>query len=605
MTLLDSRGIVPSGEPLGTAVQFRLLGDVEVWFGDRVVDIGHARQRCVLAALLAEPDRPVPADVLIEHAWADRRPSHARTALSGYVSRLRHTLAEVGGVRLSRQGGGYILSVDPMTVDLHRFRHLVGRARAASDDHEAAALFGSALALWRGEAFATLDTPWINIVREVLSAERLAAEVERIDVELRLGRHAELLSALAELAGAHPLDERVAGQYLIALYRNGRQADALTHYQQIRRRLADELGVDPSPGLQAQYQQILTLGTAPSAPVRDAPPELLERSEALAELDESLSGGRLVLVAGEAGIGKSALVRRFMKRHDGVRFLVGMFDPLLTPRPLGPLRDIAEQTGGALARMLAEGGCREQIMSAFLDEVSGYRGPQVIVVEDAHWADEATVDWLVLLGRRLDRLRVTLVVSYRDTELGAEHRLHTMLRAVPAAKIKHVRPGPLSGAAVVELARRVGRSGAGVHAVTGGNPLLVTEMLAAGESGVPATVRDLVLARVAALSPDAREVVRFVAVNPVRVEVRVLDAVLGVGSVVVEESLTCGLLVQVGGAVCFRHELLRRAVEESLSPLRHAELDRLGRGHMSSPDGRPLGGFPFPGFVFPSSRRPV
>jgi DNA-binding CsgD family transcriptional regulator/tetratricopeptide (TPR) repeat protein len=306
--------------------------------------------------------------------------------------------------------------------------------------------------------------------------------------------------------------------------------------------------------------------------------ELLERSALLTDLDNALAAepeGRVVLVAGEAGIGKSALVRRFIQRHEGdARFLIGLCDPLLTPRALGPLRDIAGQIGGPLAERLAAGAAQEEIFTAFLDELAAHNGPQVIIVEDAHWADEATMDLLIILGRRLERLRVLLIVTYRDDELGTDHPFRAVLSGVPSDRMVHIRPAPLSEAAVAELARRAGRPGTGLHAITGGNPLLVIEVLEASELGVPTTVRDLALARFAALTPLAQEVVRFVAVNPTRTELWLLKQAMGPDPLVVESCVAGGLLLLADDAIAFRHELIRQAVEQSLSALRQEELNR-------------------------------
>ena len=246
--------------------------------------------------------------------------------------------------------------------------------------------------------------------------------------------------------------------------------------------------------------------------------DLLERAALLDELSGALAdtaeGGRVVLVAGEAGIGKSTLVKRFTERQAAqARFLLGACDPLLTPRALGPLHDIARQTGGRLAELLASGSPREAVFAALLDQLT--RPPrQVVVVEDTHWADEATLDLLVFLGRRLERTPAMLIVTYRDDEVGADHPLRGVLGALPQGVVRRVRPQPLSEAAVAELAPRAGRPAAGLRELTGGNPLLVTEVLAAGDTGVPMTVRDLVLARLAGLPADAREVARLVAVVP-------------------------------------------------------------------------------------------
>jgi DNA-binding CsgD family transcriptional regulator/tetratricopeptide (TPR) repeat protein len=307
--------------------------------------------------------------------------------------------------------------------------------------------------------------------------------------------------------------------------------------------------------------------------------DLLERSFPLRELGGLLAataaGGRVVLVAGEAGIGKSALVRRFAEQQAAdARFLLGVCDPLLTPRALGPLHDIARQTGGSLAELLASGGPREAVFAAFLDELEQPPQRQVVVVEDAHWADEATLDLLVFLGRRLERTAVMLVVTYRDDELGADHPLRGVLGALPQGLVHRVQLRSLSVAAVAELARRAGRPAAGLREVTGGNPLLVTEVLAAGEAGVPMTIRDLVLARLAGLPAAAQQVVRLVAVVPTRAELWLPEEALGPEPAAVERCVAAGLLVVGEEAVGFRHELLRQAVEGSLSALDRRELNR-------------------------------
>jgi DNA-binding CsgD family transcriptional regulator len=306
--------------------------------------------------------------------------------------------------------------------------------------------------------------------------------------------------------------------------------------------------------------------------------DLLERSSALGELGGLLAAaaadGRVVLVAGEAGIGKSALVRRFTQRQAGqARFLLGACDPLLTPRALGPLHDIARQTGGRLAELLAAGAPREAVFAALLDQLA-QPPPQVVVVEDAHWADEATLDLLVFLGRRLARTRALLVVTYRDDELAVDHPLRGVLGALPQGVARRLRLPPLSEAAVAELARRAGRPAAGLRELTGGNPLLVTEVLAAGDAGVPMTVRDLVLARLAGLPADARAVVRLVAVVPTRAELWLVEAALAPAPAAVEAAVDGGLLVIDAEAVGFRHELVRRAVEGSLSALARRALNR-------------------------------
>jgi DNA-binding SARP family transcriptional activator/tetratricopeptide (TPR) repeat protein len=338
------------------AAEFRLLGDFEVRIDGRAVDVGHARQRCVLLALLVDANRVVSLDQLTERVWADRLPQRARGALYNYVSRLRRILAVTDDVVVSRQSGGYVLAVDPLAVDLHLFQHLTERARAADDDGAAAALFARALGLWRGKLGALLDTPWLNDIRNTMDNRRLAAELDRNDIELRRGKHSDILDELVARAAALPLDERLAGQVMLALYRCGRQADALDRYQKIRLRLADDLGVDPSPPLGRLYHRILAADAALDDPtprlgglVRQAtaprqlpapPRSFTGRASEVAQLDAVLAGAGeppaeviVMAVSGTAGVGKTALATYWAHRvaaqfPDGQLYLnLRGFDP--------------------------------------------------------------------------------------------------------------------------------------------------------------------------------------------------------------------------------------------------------------------------------------
>ncbi|HEX6341233.1 BTAD domain-containing putative transcriptional regulator [Umezawaea sp.] len=254
-----------------------VLGGLEVRRGDELVPVGHARQRSVLAALAADANRVVPVDGLLDRVWGERPPSRARSALRTYLSHLRRALAPVG-ITITRQGVGYLLATEPETVDAHRFHRLLAAARARQDPQLALDLVQDALALWRGEPLAELDTPWALRVRERWRQERAAAEADRIDWRMACGLHGELLPELAARANAHPFDERAAGQHMLALYRSGRQAEALEQYRRTRHRLADALGTDPAPPLREVHQRILTadptlIGPLPSPAVpRQDPP---------------------------------------------------------------------------------------------------------------------------------------------------------------------------------------------------------------------------------------------------------------------------------------------------------------------------------------------
>ncbi|BBH63851.1 XRE family transcriptional regulator [Actinoplanes sp. OR16] len=309
------------------AAEFGVLGAVEARVGGRAVDLGHARQRCVLSVLLAEAGRPVTVDQLIDRVWGEQAPQRAAGALYSYLSRLRRAVA--GEAEIRKETNGYSLTADPQTVDLHRFRRLMSEARSAGSDEAAAELMVAALGLWRGEPFAGLDTPWLAGMRRTLLGERFAAELDRNDVLLRLARHGELLPALTAAVDEHPLDERLAGQAMLALYRCGRQADADEVYRRIRHRLADELGSDPSPALRRVHEQILTADVVVTEKKKQqtegAPTQLpadvrafTGRAGELAALDRLLAppgAGEppltVALLSGTAGVGKSALAVRW------------------------------------------------------------------------------------------------------------------------------------------------------------------------------------------------------------------------------------------------------------------------------------------------------
>ncbi|WP_454860189.1 AfsR/SARP family transcriptional regulator [Promicromonospora soli] len=237
-------------------IWFQVLGPVSARTERGQFSLGSARQRAVLAALLIEPGAHVSLDQLVDRVWGATPPRSARQTLHSYVSRLRSVLSDEGGPLLERRSGGYVLEADESTVDLQCFRALVAQARRADGDR-AGALWQEAMSLWQGAPFADLDSDWLRSVAVRLEAERLAATLDHNDLLLRCGEHARLLPEVAAAARAHPLDERLAGQLMLALYRCDRQADALAHFHLVQERLADELGSDPGPTLCELYQRIL------------------------------------------------------------------------------------------------------------------------------------------------------------------------------------------------------------------------------------------------------------------------------------------------------------------------------------------------------------
>ncbi|HEX6346569.1 AfsR/SARP family transcriptional regulator, partial [Umezawaea sp.] len=311
----------------GTApdIEVGVLGGLEVRVGGVPVAVGHARQRAVLAVLADEVGRVVPVDRLIDRVWGGRPPARVRSVLRTYVSNLRRV-----GATITWRDNGYLLAADPEGVDLHRFRRLLAEARASDDPGRALVVVERALALWRGEPLAELDTPWARSSREHLYRERGAAVADRVDWALGCGRHGDLVPELTTRAAEDPLDERLAGQVVLALYRSGRQAEALEHYGRTRRVLAEELGADPGPALRELHQRVLTAdpglllpAAGPVVPRQlPAPPASfvgreaeLERLDAVVEAAGRSATVVIPALAGEGGVGKTWLALHWAHRH--------------------------------------------------------------------------------------------------------------------------------------------------------------------------------------------------------------------------------------------------------------------------------------------------
>jgi ATP/maltotriose-dependent transcriptional regulator MalT len=295
--------------------------------------------------------------------------------------------------------------------------------------------------------------------------------------------------------------------------------------------------------------------------------QLLERERELATLRAAAVAaatrrGSVVLIAGEAGIGKSSLVRSWVEDPGPeARVLMGWCDDFLTSRTLGPLRDVARATGGELAEAVgrADAGA---VFDALLRELDHPLRVTVLVLEDVHWADEATLDALRYVGRRIDRLPAVLALTFREDELDADHPLRGVLGALPAARVERVRLAPLSADAVAALTAGSDLDPDEVVRVTGGNPFFVTEV-ARGDEGLPASVADAILARVQALPTAARAAVELLSVvagdvTPALVEQLHLDPEA------LAAAETRGVLEVTADDVRFRHELARRAVTAAL-----------------------------------------
>ncbi|MET9633608.1 BTAD domain-containing putative transcriptional regulator [Lentzea sp. NPDC006480] len=291
----------------------RLLGEVAAHADGVPVDLGHPKQRCLAAALAVDAGRVVPADRLLDRVWGADAPQ--RSTLHSYISRLRLALADVEDLSVEHRSGGYALMGD--AIDLLRFRDLCARARTAPDD--AARLLTEALELWQAEPLAGLTGEWAEAERAQLELERLAARNDLVDARLRLGHGGRLVVELAARAAELPLDERVQGQYLLALHQAGRTADALDHYRQVRERLVEELGTEPGTPLRELHKQLLAddARVVPLVPrqLPAAPVSFVGRREELDRLDAAGDTVVISAVAGAGGIGKTWLALHWAHRH--------------------------------------------------------------------------------------------------------------------------------------------------------------------------------------------------------------------------------------------------------------------------------------------------
>ena len=323
---------------------------------------------------------------------------------------------------------------------------------------------------------------------------------------------------------------------------------------------------------------------------------LLEREAQLAALasyagEARKAQGRLALVAGEAGVGKSALVEQLQRDLPEAAWFWGACDGLFTPRPLGPLFDIAAKLGGQLLELCRAGAPREELFGALLRQVSEPDALHVVVVEDIHWADEATIDLLRFLGRRIRDATVLLIVTYRDEGLTAADPLRVALGDLATQRsVRRIGVGPLSADATAVLAAGCGFEPAALHELTGGNPFYITEVAQSGMGEVPPSARDAVLARVTRLSSPAREVLDVAALIGARVDLRLLAAVSDYPPAALDELLASGLLGPDSASLKFRHEIVRLAVEGAITTHRcgpiHARILAALRGTGCDDDAR-------------------
>jgi DNA-binding CsgD family transcriptional regulator/tetratricopeptide (TPR) repeat protein len=304
---------------------------------------------------------------------------------------------------------------------------------------------------------------------------------------------------------------------------------------------------------------------------------LIERESQLAALREyageaGQGEGRLVLISGEAGVGKSVLVEEFAEELDDARWLWTGCDGLFTPTALGPFLDIASQLDGELLRLCRAEAKRDQLYGALLRQLSDLQNPAVLAIEDVHWADEATLDLLSYLGRRIQHLRVLLLVTYRDDALVANDPLRLTLGALASQRAtRRLNLGALSTAGVATLAQGSGIDAAELHRLTAGNPFFVTEVLQAGSDTLPVSVRDAVLARTRTLSAPAREALEVAALVGTRMRSGLLVSSVD-NPIVIDELISHNLLIKDGDDLRFRHEIARVAIDAAVPPYRKAAI---------------------------------
>jgi DNA-binding CsgD family transcriptional regulator/tetratricopeptide (TPR) repeat protein len=305
--------------------------------------------------------------------------------------------------------------------------------------------------------------------------------------------------------------------------------------------------------------------------------DLLERESDLRVLESALidaehGNGSVVLVSGEAGIGKTSLVQTFADDHRrDARILWGACDDLSTPRTLGPFHDIAAHEGGTLKEALA-GAPRGDVFDAVLDAIDGASATAVFI-EDVHWADGATLDVLKFLGRRIDRLPVVIVLTYRGEDVPEDHPLMLVIGDLPPSAVHRLHLAPLSLEAIEGVAVQCAESAETLFAKTRGNPFLVSEALLAPADAVPQNVRDAVRTRGARLSTSGKAVADLISVVPGQTERWLLDAFPEFNADALDECHQRGLIEFNGTSAWYRHELVRGAMEESLAPRRRRELN--------------------------------
>ena len=638
-------------------MDFRILGPLEVSDGDRRVALGGARQRALLGMLLLHANEVVSSDRLIEELWPGEGLAEGSKALQVAVSRLRKALG--AGELIVTRPPGYQLQVEPERLDLRRFEERLadGRRLLAEGDAEAAAdELTHALELWRGEPLA--DLAYESFCQSEISRLeelRITALEDRFAADLELGRHAELVAELRDLVARQPLRERLQAQLIRALYRAGRQAEALEAYQQARTALVEGLGIEPGRELQELHAAVLGQDAAldyPAAPAALEPESRRstfvgrerEQVQLTAALDDTLQGrGRVMLVVGEPGIGKSRLADELMAqaRARDATVVVGRCweaggAPAYWPwvqalrayardTEPGALRSQLGAGAGDLAQLLPElrelfpdvplpsapesEGARFRLFdaaAAFIGNAAAAR-PLVVVLDDLHAADEPSLLLLRFMARQMADTRLLLVCAMRDVDPTLSEPL-TLTLAELAREAHTARVG-LSGLDESEIGEYIelatgtepapGLAGA-IRAETEGNPLFVAEVVqlldAEGRIGetdahlrIPPGVRAVIGQRVGRLSEPCRDL--LVAASVLGREFG-LDALVQLSELprdqlleVLDEAIAERLVGDVPGwtgRLRFGHALIRDTLYDDLPLAKRLRLHQDAAGALES-----------------------
>ncbi len=515
----------------------------------------HRRKSAELVQLLAlTPGARLHRERVVDALWPDLPLDQALPRLHKAAHFARRALSPAEGILELRQdvvalAGGHTLRVDAVEFEAAARRAL---DQVPPDPRGCAHLVGDPPPVLLPDAL----EDWIDAHREhhkALVAELLAA-AGQWEALLRLD----------------PVNEAAHLGLLRSALRRGDRTAGLRAFDAMERVLDEELQVAPGPGALALRDALVALDTSGPPDLPRAGNALLERSGELESLHACVSAaqagrGSLVLVSGDAGVGKSALARAFIDGLAGdVTVHVGSCDDLVAPRSLGPFQDMAAEPAArdSDVRGILEAGTMPEVLPALLAFLG--RGPTVAVVEDLHWADDATLDAMRYLARRLATLPVVLVTTFRSSGLADDHPLTGLLGSLLGENVVRLPLESLSVTAVRDLGGFDDDEAAEVHRITGGNPFFVTEVVAAGDDAVPTTVRDAVLGRIAVLPPEVRELLRKLSVVPGGAE-RWLAEALATDSEPLVTAEASGVLLGDADGLSFRHELARRAVESSLT----------------------------------------